>query len=186
MPGVDKNVLLAILKTYAFYNPEIEYCQGMNYVAGFLLQVFKDEELAFKALQSLAAKQNMASLFNSDLPRLKLYFLQLDRLLAIVDIDLYNHFSDENLSSSYYSSAWFITLFTNQLKHNMDPDTGVVNESLLQLWDYFLVSGWQAVLKMGLFLLTMDSTQLMQMSFEDLLFYISESPKKVFVQARAG
>lgn len=26
MPGVDMKVLLSILKTYAFYNPEIEYC----------------------------------------------------------------------------------------------------------------------------------------------------------------
>jgi hypothetical protein len=46
----------------------------MNYITGFLLQVYRDEELAFKALQSLAVKQNMASLFNQDLPQLKLYF----------------------------------------------------------------------------------------------------------------
>lgn len=26
MPGIDMNVLLSILKTYAYYNPEIEYC----------------------------------------------------------------------------------------------------------------------------------------------------------------
>ena len=60
MPGVDMKVLLNILRTYAFYNPEIEYCQGMNYVCGFLLQVFKDEEMTFKALQGLGEKQNMA------------------------------------------------------------------------------------------------------------------------------
>jgi len=26
MPGIDTNGLLSILKTYAYYNPEIEYC----------------------------------------------------------------------------------------------------------------------------------------------------------------
>jgi hypothetical protein len=51
MPGLDIQALLSILKTYALYNPEIEYSQGMNYMAGFLLQVFKNEEVAFKALQ---------------------------------------------------------------------------------------------------------------------------------------
>jgi hypothetical protein len=56
MPDVDKGVLYSILKTYAFYNPEIQYCQGMNYITGFLLQVLKDEEMAFKALQQLAVK----------------------------------------------------------------------------------------------------------------------------------
>ena len=50
MPGVNMDVLLNILKTYAFYNPELEYCLGMNYVVGFLLSVFKYEEVAFKAL----------------------------------------------------------------------------------------------------------------------------------------
>ena len=47
---------------------------------------------------------------------LKLYFLQLDRMLALVDIELYNHFAEEGVTSSYYASAWFITLFTNSCK----------------------------------------------------------------------
>ena len=43
MPGVDPQVLTDILKTYAYFNKEIEYCQGMNFIAGFLLMVLKDE-----------------------------------------------------------------------------------------------------------------------------------------------
>ena len=50
MPGVDPQVLTDILKTYAYYNKEIEYCQGMNFIAGFLLMVLKDEQTAFKAM----------------------------------------------------------------------------------------------------------------------------------------
>ena len=50
MPGVDPQVLTDILKTYAFFNKEIEYCQGMNFIAGFLLMVLKDEETAFRAM----------------------------------------------------------------------------------------------------------------------------------------
>jgi len=42
MPGVDPKVLTDLLRAYALFNPEIEYCQGMNYVAGFLLMVLKD------------------------------------------------------------------------------------------------------------------------------------------------
>ena len=54
MPDLDMEALTSVLKTYAYYNPEIEYCQGMNYVAGFLLSVFKSEEVAFSALKSIA------------------------------------------------------------------------------------------------------------------------------------
>lgn len=55
----------------------------------------------------------MGQLFNEDLPRLKLYFLQVDRLLCIVDPDLANHFSNEAITANFFAAAWFITLFTN-------------------------------------------------------------------------
>ena len=64
MPAINSNMLTQVLKTYAFYNPEIEYCQGMNFIVGFLLMVFNDEETAFKALQSLVVRFRMADLFN--------------------------------------------------------------------------------------------------------------------------
>jgi hypothetical protein len=71
---VEPQTLIAILKTYAFFNPEIEYCQGMNFVAGFLYLVFRDEEKCFKAMQEIIQVNNMAELFNPELPRLKLLF----------------------------------------------------------------------------------------------------------------
>lgn len=64
MPGVDPKVLTDLLRAYALFNPEIEYCQGMNYVAGFLLMVLKDQEQAFKALTVIVSKFGMADLFN--------------------------------------------------------------------------------------------------------------------------
>ena len=53
----------------------------------------------------------------------------MDRLLNIVDADLNNHFREENLSSTLFASAWFITIFTNSLKQN--AENMIVNESLL-------------------------------------------------------
>jgi len=61
---------------------------------------------------------HMAELFNTDLPKLKLFFFQLDRLVSIVDESLHDHFIEEAVNSSYFASAWFITLFTNSLKQN--------------------------------------------------------------------
>ncbi len=82
MKGIDSTVLTNILKTYAFFNPEIEYCQGMNFIAGFLYLIFRDEELAFNAMKEIIEVFDMAQLFNEDLPKLKLYFYQFDRILA--------------------------------------------------------------------------------------------------------
>ncbi len=84
MKEIDPVILTNILKTYAFFNPEIEYCQGMNFVAGFLYIVFRDEEKAFKALQDIVDVHDMAELFNTELPKLKLFFYQFDRLVSIL------------------------------------------------------------------------------------------------------
>lgn len=175
-----------MLKTFAFFNREIEYCQGMNYMAGFLLALVKDEETAFRILQQVASKYAMHELFNPDIPRLKLYFLQMDRMLAQVNQDLAAHFATENVSSSFFASAWFITLFTNSLKQNTCSETGQVNETLLQLWDYFIVAGWKAVLKLGLYMLTKQAGQLIDMSFESVLQHISQAPSTVLQQQRQG
>ena len=98
----------------------------------------------------------MAELFNSDLPMLKLFFYQLDRLISIFEPDLHSHFKDEMINSSYFASAWFITIFTKNVRHeakaNGENDSEMC-EKLMQLWDYFLVSGWKAVLKMSLYVL---------------------------------
>jgi len=61
------------------------------------------------------------------------------------------------INSSYFASAWFITIFTNTIKNTVESvnneEEAKVSEYLLQLWDYFLISGWKSVLKMGLFVL---------------------------------
>lgn len=74
MTGVDAQELTSVLKTYAFFNQEIEYCQGMNFIAGFLIMMFHSEELAFKSMNELVERFDMADFFNSDLPKLKLFF----------------------------------------------------------------------------------------------------------------
>lgn len=44
-----RNVLIAFAK----HNPDIGYCQGLNYVVGMMLIVLKDEEKAFFLLEKL-------------------------------------------------------------------------------------------------------------------------------------
>ena len=58
-----------------------------------------------------------------------------------------------------------------------------MSENLLQLWDYFLVSGWKAILKMGLYVLRDSSTTLLQLSFEEILNEITEKPKSILAPA---
>ena len=54
-----------------------------------------------------------------------------------------------------------------------------MSTNILQLWDYFLVAGWKAILKMGLFVLKDSSEELLTKSFEDILNDITEKPKLI-------
>jgi hypothetical protein len=46
----------------------------MNFLAGFLYLVFKDEEISFKALHEVVDRYEMTELLNSELLKLKLFF----------------------------------------------------------------------------------------------------------------
>lgn len=52
-----------VLTALAFIRPEIGYCQGMNFVAGALLSVLKDEELSFWVFVSLLDQFELNSLY---------------------------------------------------------------------------------------------------------------------------
>lgn len=63
------------MKTYAIVNSELNYCQGMNFIAGFLyLTLQKEESLAFAVMREVIERYAMTNLFNDELPMLKLMF----------------------------------------------------------------------------------------------------------------
>jgi len=59
---------------------------------------------------------DMSHLYKKELPKLKLFFYQLDRLIAMKLPQLHQHFKDEQINSGIFASAWFITQFTNSLQ----------------------------------------------------------------------
>ena len=67
------------------------YCQGMNYLAGALLYLAKNEPRVFRLYVSLIEKR-MDELFSHKFEKLKCYFYVLDSLIAIFIPDLSEHF----------------------------------------------------------------------------------------------
>ena len=95
----------------------------MNFMAGFLyLSLNNDDSLAFAVMREVIERYAMTQLFNAQLPMLHLMFYQLDRLISIKLPDLHNHLKDEKVNSSYYSSPFFITLFTSIIQHETSFD----------------------------------------------------------------
>ena len=133
-PHITGEILANLLRTYSYYDPDISYCQGMNYIAGNLYIQLQDEAVAFRCLVALIEKLNMSSLLVKNLPKLKLFFYQLDRLVGILLPELHQTFKEEMINSSHYSSPWFLTLFASAYQ-----GVGRRTEVLVQIWDLILL-----------------------------------------------
>ena len=106
-------------------------------MAGYLfLAMDCKEELAFGTMREVIERFNMIHLFQKEQPMLKLMFYQLDRLIAIYLPDLHMHFKDETINSSYFSSSFFITLFSSVMQPQKTFDHGW---KLQRVWDHFLI-----------------------------------------------
>jgi len=64
--------------------------------------------------------------------------------------ELFVHFKIESISSSFYASSWFITLFSSALQSSK---SGKIPKMLLYIWDIFLIYKWKGVYKISLFII---------------------------------
>jgi hypothetical protein len=162
VPEINSEQLKNILKTFAYFKPSIGYCQGMNYIAGTLLYVIKDQELTFRALVSLIENFKMGSLFNFNLKKLKKLFFIFDRLISVYLPRLNKTFSDTWIFSDNYSSGWFIAgIFMTRF------------DVLLQIWDLFLLYGWKGLFKVCIGIMSRYESQLVNQSLEHILSVLS-------------
>lgn len=156
-----------VLKTYAFYNPDVSYCQGMNFIAGTFLMQFKNEELSFKCLIGLVKKFSMGPIFEVGVPKLRCMLYQLDQLLEIRLPSIQKVFKQEGVSAGYFSSPWFLTIFSSNLQ-NKTP-------ILLEIWDYFFIKGWKVVFKASLAILTILEPKIVRSTFDEIMSLITGS-----------
>lgn len=156
-----------VLKTYAFYNPDVSYCQGMNFIAGTFLMLFKDEELSFKCLIGLVKKFSMSPIFEIGVPKLRCMLYQLDQLLEIRLPTIQKVFKQEGVSAGYFSSPWFLTIFSSSLQSRIPI--------LLEIWDYFFIKGWKVVFKASLAILKILEPKIVRSSFDEIMSLITGS-----------
>jgi len=177
---INREKIINILNSLSICCPEINYSQGMNFIAAFLLNITGDEEEAFYLFLSLLLTSDYGSLFTKELSNLKKYFYVFERILDILLPELYNYLKVNNIKTSFFISPWFITLFTDtylNIEHRENP------KILMRIWDSFLFSGCKSILKVGISILKNFEPKIMSLNFEEILrFLISEIPKSEFFQ----
>ncbi|ETW03021.1 hypothetical protein H310_05453 [Aphanomyces invadans] len=113
----DRNAMHAtmrrLLRAYVMFNPDIGYCQGMNFVVRLLLDNQKDEATVFWAFVNLCDAAPTQSLYEPGFHTLHVLFGKLEVLVQQQMPDVYNHFITQGVAVSMFAARWFLTLFTS-------------------------------------------------------------------------
>lgn len=104
-----------LLRTYAFSNPDVGYCQSMNYVAGLLLLVFEDVTEAYSAFTVFMQIFALSGLYTKDFPLMLTYSSATLRRLKDSMSELHDHFWRENYKFPQFPCAWFMSFFVKLL-----------------------------------------------------------------------
>ncbi|KRX01411.1 Rab-GTPase-TBC domain [Pseudocohnilembus persalinus] len=170
---ISNETLQNLLKAFAYSNRGISYCQGMNYIAGYLYLIIKDETETYKQFHVIM-NMYFQDLFTNQFERLKIMFYQLTRCLSIFLPKLSEHFKQENIEPDYYATGWFITIFTSVFQYTLESHV------LQVVWDIFVIEGWKGFFKCVLWILKTHEQKLLEMKFDDLLHYLGEMIKTQF------
>jgi len=135
-PESDQQSIMNILMCYAIHNPSVDYCQGMNFLAGLFHFIYKDDEAtAFAMFASLISAMNIENFYKQDVPLLKMYIYQMNRLIALYFPLLHTHLYEEGINAMYFCSSWLLTSFAYVLQYG--KDTKIPN-FLLSIYDKYL------------------------------------------------
>ena len=179
-PNTIQNSLTSILSCLSIAHPNINYSQGMNYIAYFLYEISESEEEAFQIFNCLLTSTTYGDLFLDDLSRLNKYFYVFERLIFIYLPEISMHLKNKELSVRYFISPWFITLFTNSFKNIKNQQ----NPKILKwIFDLFIINGWKSILKIGLCLIKHFEIKILSCDLDELLhFLINDILKFEFFQ----
>lgn len=162
-----KQQLASVLRVFACVFPKVGYCQGMNFVAGFILLSSppgnSSPDNAFFMLVEIMSKYGASLLFCDGLPLLKLYTYQFRLLLERLFPDVHKHLLAENITPELYATKWFLTAFTQPLPF----------EVTARLWDLIVCDGLQSLVHIALATIKLLRSRLLQQSADGLMELLS-------------
>lgn len=89
-------ILEELLRRYALLDKDVSYCQGMNYIMGFILINLKDANVTFKSFIRVM-DWYLKALFENEFKLLKVYFFKFNRMIELYIPELAAHFKANNI-----------------------------------------------------------------------------------------
>ncbi|XP_048244979.1 uncharacterized protein LOC124141828 isoform X3 [Haliotis rufescens] len=139
-----------ILLAFCIHSPSIGYCQGMNFIVGMAL-LFMDAQDAFWTLVAITERYFTPSYFDHNLVGAQADQLVLKDLIKEKLPTLSSHLMDIDIEVSTVTLNWFLAIFFD----------AVPFQTLLRIWDCFLLEGPKVLFRFSLAILKMHKKEIL-------------------------
>ncbi|XP_073332811.1 ecotropic viral integration site 5 protein homolog isoform X3 [Pagrus major] len=156
--SLGQEVLFNVMKAYSLVDREVGYCQGSAFIVGLLLMQMPEEE-AFCVFVKLMQDYRLRELFKPSMAELGLCMYQFEYMIQEQLPELHMHFQAQSFHTSMYASSWFLTIFL----------TSFPLPVATRIFDIFMCEGLEIVFRVGLAILQMNQTELIQLDMEGML-----------------
>jgi hypothetical protein len=192
--------LRRVLRAYSYYDREVGYCQGMNFIAGMFLTLMSEEE----AFWVLVCKYHFCIFCLNRCPRHVtglhsiLYCVLLIAVMQDKPCEMRGMFGQGMVETHkvLHVAEQLTHQFLPKLAKHFDKEnihvTMYATQWLLtqytsnfkfdlvtRVWDCFLGEGWKIIYRVMLALLSTWQNQILKMSFEEILAFFRELPDRV-------
>ena len=138
---------------------EVSYCQGMNFIAGFLLIISEFNETdTFYMMQALFSDTfsdtlGIRGFYSENFPLLKAYMYIFEHYFGKKMPELKSHFAKLDMPNEVWVSKWFQTLFTICLPMKY----------AIRVWDFILAYGLEFIISFTIALLKNHESDLLKL-----------------------
>jgi hypothetical protein len=165
-----KEKLTNVLYATALVNNGIKYCQGMNFLVEFLLEIY-DEEETFYIYLSLFESTEYSIIFTKDLHKMKVFFYVFKRIMTLFEPELSNYLNSSGVHYNFFLPPWFITLFTGSHQyHNKEEDDN--SDLIIKILDNFIIYGWTAMMEFSCAILHLYEPYIMNLKYDEVMHFL--------------
>ena len=138
------------------------YCQGMNFIVGFLLKLTKFDEIkTYYIIKNILP--DIKGLFEDDFPLLKKNINTFDKYFKQLYPTLYNHFRKNDVFDELWVGKWIQSLFTLSLPF----------EEVCNIWDILIIKGFHYIVYISLSIISFVEEDLLKLDdSSDILAYL--------------
>jgi len=163
-----KSQLNNILERMCAFPGNIGYCQGMNFITGAMLYLFRNEIKTLYIFSCMIQSYDLINLFAYNTPDYGIRVYQINYYVKKYIPSVYYHFKNNNLSFDMIYSRWLLTLFTNYLDIN----------KLDFPWTCFFIDKWKGLIKICLIMIYELKDQLLKCDLGGLSNLLKEDTLK--------